>query len=132
MEAIIIALAPQLLTLLGAVFAGLGSWGIAILKSKVKIEAGKVALEQVDRVVGAVVGNLTQGVGAQIKEATVDGKLTSADKIRLKDAAVSNVKELLSKEVTKAASSAIDDLESYVSQKIEDTVRANKLLKLLP
>jgi len=60
MDAIIASAAPQLVTIAGAILLGLASWGIAVLRSKCKLEAGKAALDEVDQVVKAVVGNLTQ------------------------------------------------------------------------
>jgi len=126
MEAILIALAPQIVPVVGALVIGLATWGIAILKKKVKMEAGKVALDQVDQIVGTVVGNLTQTTVKAMKAATKNGRLTAENKRELKAFAVNQAKELISTEVSKAASGAVDSLTNYINQKVEEKVLAAK------
>lgn len=126
MEAILIALAPQIIPVVGALIIGLATWGIAILKKKVKMEAGKVALDQVDQIVGTVVGNLAQTTVKTLKAATKNGRLTADKKRELKDFAVNQAKYLISTTVSKAASGAVDNLTNYINQKIEEKVLAGK------
>jgi len=122
MEAIFVAIAPQVVPVVGALLVGLVSWGIAILKKKVKLEAGKAALDQVDQIVGTVVGNLGQTAVKKMKEAATDGHLTRQEKGNLKSTAIAEVERLVSREVSKAASKAVDDLGDYVGKKIEERV----------
>jgi len=90
------------------------------------MEAGKVALDQVDQIVGTVVGNLTQTTVKTLKAATKNGRLTKEKKHELKDFAVNQAKELISTEVSKAASGAVDSLTNYINQKVEEKVLAAK------
>jgi hypothetical protein len=126
MESILLAIAPQVIPVVGALVLGLASWGIAILKKKVKMETGKVALDQVDQIVGTVVGSLSQTAVKGLKAAAKDGHLTSGEKRNLKMKAVVQVKHLIATEVSKAASGAVDDLSSYISQKVEEKVLGAK------
>lgn len=126
MEAILIGIAPQIIPIVGALLVGLASWGIAILKKKVKMEAGKVALDQVDQIVGTVVGNLTQTTVKQLKAATKDGRLSDQEKRNMKRSAVNLAKHLIADGVSKAASGAVDDLTDYINQKVEEKVLAAK------
>lgn len=132
MEAILIALAPQIIPVVGALLVGLASWGIAILKKKVKMEAGKVALDQVDQIIGTVVGNLAQTTAKGLRAAAKDGKLTSGEKKELKDFAVKHAKYLISDQVSKAASASIDDLTAYINHKVEEKVLATKVVRPAP
>lgn len=122
MDAILTELAPQLITLAGLILIGLASWSIAILETKVKVEAGKAALDQVNQIITAVVGNLSQTVADELKEAAADGKLTKAEQARLKQKAIEDARNLLSKELTKAAQKAVSNLDTYISKKIEEQV----------
>jgi len=126
MEAILLALAPQIVPVVGALLVGLATWGIAILKKKVKLEAGKVALDQVDQIVGTVVGNLAQTTVKKMKAATKSGRLTKEKQYELRNFAISQAKELISTEVSKAASGAVDNLANYINQKVEEKVLATK------
>ncbi len=126
MEAILISIASQLVPIIGALLVGLASWGIAILKKKVKIEAGKAALDQVDQIVGTVVGSLAQTTAKGLRAAAEDGHLTSQEKQNLKTDAVLQTKFLISDQVSKAASASIDDLTTYIHQKVEEKVLAAK------
>ena len=112
--------------LVGALLVGLATWGIAILKKKVNLEAGKVALDQVDQIVGTVVGNLTQTTVKKLRAATKNGRLTKEKQYELRNFAISQAKELISTEVSKAASGAVDNLTNYINQKVEEKVLAAK------
>ena len=126
MESLLIAIAPELIALLGVVISGLATWGIMLLKHKVRIEAGINALDTVDVIIDAVVGNLAQTVAKKVREATKDGHLPKAKRAELKVKAMTEAKALLSAEVRKAAQKAVSNLNEYVSKKIEDSVRASK------
>jgi hypothetical protein len=126
MEQALINAAPQLITVGAALLIALAGWGIKVLKRKVNFEAGKAALDEVDRAVQAVVGNLSQTTVENLKAAGADGVWTMEEKAHIKTLAIQNVKSLLSTETTKAANKIVTDLGTYVTQKIEEQVLANK------
>ena len=126
MQSVLIAIAPQLVTVAGVILLGLASWGIAMLKSKVKFEAGKTALDEVDRAVQAVVGNLNQTLVKELKTMSADGVWTADEKAIMKSRACNQVHKLLTTEVTKSAEKIVIDLGDYVDKKIEEQVLATK------
>lgn len=126
MESIFIAIGPELISLAGTVLIALVGWGIALLRQKVKIEAGKSALDQIDQIVGTVVGNLAQTSAKALKAASKDGHLSKVEKSRLKIQAYNNAKFLISKEIGTAALKSTTELDDYVSKKIEERVLAGK------
>ena len=126
MEQVLLNVAPQLITVGAALLIALATWGIAILKRKVNFEAGTAALDEVDRAVQAVVGNLSQTMVKEMKAAGADRVWTAQEKTHIKTLAVQNVNSLLSTETTKAANKIVTDLGAYVTQKIEEQVLANK------
>ena len=122
MESILLAIAPELISLVGVALVALASWGIALLKQKVKIEAAKSALDQIDQIVGVVVGNLSQTSVKDLKIVSKDGHLTKVEKDRLKIRAFNNAKLLISEAIKKAASIGITSLDVYINKKIEERV----------
>jgi len=129
MESFLIARAPELVTLAGTIVIALAGWGIALLRQKVKIEVGKKALDIIDSIIRAVVGNLTQTVANDIKAASKDGHLPKAERATLKLKAMNEARVLISKEITKAASKAVSNVNEYMTKKIEDQVLASKIGK---
>ncbi len=126
METLLIAAAPELITLLGVILTGLATWGIALLKQRVKAEVALTALETVDSIISAIVGNLSQTSAKQMRAASEDGHLSKDEKIKLKRFARDEANWLISAEVAKAASSAVKSLDAYISKKIEERVGASK------
>lgn len=126
MEALLVALAPQLMELIGIALAGLATWGIALLKKKTTADVAQSALDHVDRVTSTVVDSLTQTVAAELKKAAADGKLTAEEIGSLKDNAINQTRSLLSDSVMSAATSVVGDLNSYIATKIEAQVLVQK------
>ncbi len=126
METLLIAAAPELITLLGVILTGLATWGIALLKQRVKAEVALTALDTVDSIISAIVGNLSQTSAKQMKAASEDGHLSKEEKTKLKRFARDEANRLISAEVVKAASSAVKSLDAYISKKIEERVGASK------
>lgn len=126
METILITIAPELITLAGTILVALATWGIALLKQKVKIETAKSALDQIDQIVGVVVGNLSQTSAKDFRKASEDGHLSKTDKTRLKIKAFNNARVLISQEIEKAAVKSITNLDIYLNKKIEERVLAGK------
>ena len=122
----VINLMAALIPPLAAVIIGLASWGLAIVRSKIKLEAGKTALDQIDRIIGTVVGDISQTAAEEMKRAAADGKLSTAEKQRLKDIAVNRTYDMISSEVLNAASKTVDDVGDYVNRRIEERVLAGK------
>ncbi|MCK5601649.1 hypothetical protein KAR91_07270 [Candidatus Pacearchaeota archaeon] len=129
MESFLIAIAPELITLAGTILVALAGWGIALLRQKVKIEAGKKALDTIDSIISAVVGNLSQTVAKGIKAKSKDGHLPKSERATLKLKAMNEARILISKEIAKAASKAVSNVNEYVAKKIEDQVLASKIGK---
>jgi len=129
MEAFLIAIAPELISLAGVALVALASWGLALLRQKVRIEAGKKALDIIDSIISAVVGNLSQTVAKGIKAKSKDGHLPKPERATLKLKAMNEVRTLISKEVAKAASKAVDSVNEYVAKRIEDQVLTSKIGK---
>ena len=126
MESILIAIAPELISLLGVAVVSLAGWGIALLRQKVKIEAGKKALDIIDSIISAVVGNISQTSARAFKAASKDGHLSKTEKAQLKIKAFNNAKILISKEVEKAVVRGVANLDVYIGKKIEERVLAGK------
>lgn len=122
MEAFLISIAPELISLLGVALAGLATWAISLLRQKVKAEVAINALDAVDSIVAAVVGNLSQTAVKEMRAASKDGHLSKEEKTKLKRFARDEAMRLISKEVAKAASNAVDSLDSYLSKRIEEQV----------
>ena len=126
MEDALLNVAPQLITVGAALLIALAGWGIKVLKSKVNFEAGKAALDEVDRAVQAVVGNLNQTLVKELKTMSADGVWTADEKAIMKSRACNQVHKLLTTEVTKSAEKIVIDLGDYVDKKIEEQVLAGK------
>lgn len=126
METFLIALTTQTLPLLAPVLVALAAWGVAILKKKTDSDLARNALEQVDQVVGTVVGKISQTVVQDLKAAAKDGKLTDREKSEMKRRAILGTNDLLTEAVTTAAGRAVSDLQGYIGQKIEEQVLAQK------
>jgi len=125
-ESILAALAAQILPAVGLALVGLVTWGISLLKAKINSDLGKNALDQLNQIIAAVVGQLTQTVVEQTKASAPNGKLTDKEKRDLKNIAILQINALLTEGVTKAASVAVGDLQGYISKKIEEQVLAQK------
>jgi len=127
MEAILIGAAAQyLIPIIGTLLVALAAWGISVLKSKVNSENAKNALDEVGAIVQTVVGGLSQTTAQAMKDAAADGKLTGSEKTSLKLTAINKIKNQLSDELVKHASQAVNNLDSYISEKIEDCVLRTK------
>lgn len=126
MEEVLLKLGVELIPVFALVITGLATWGIAILKSKVDSEAGKQALDEIDQIVGTVVGKLAQTTARDLKKASKDGHLSKDEMVALKAEAVNKVRSLMSKQITKSSKKAINDLHLYIHDKIEEKVLAVK------
>ena len=126
METFLVLLAAQMLPAVGVLLMGLATWGISLIKKKTDSEVAKNALNQVDRVIGAVVGQLSQTVADDLKANSRDGRLTDEQKMDLKNKAILQVNSLLTENVVIAAARTVSDLQAYINQKIEQEVLAQK------
>jgi len=128
METILIGAAAQyLIPLLGTVITGLVGWGVVVLKKKTDLDVAKTALDQVDQIVGTVVGNLSQTTAKDLKKLSQDGHLSKADRLNLRSTAFSQAKQLVSTQVSRAAEKSVDNLGQYIRDKIEERVLAGKI-----
>lgn len=126
MEGFLIQLGIQILPAIGLVLVGLATWGIALLKKKIDNEIAKNALEEVNHIVAAVVGQISQTTAEAFKSAAPDGKLTDAQKGILKKTAMQQINGLLGKELFTGTAKIVTDFQSYLSRKIEEQVLQQK------
>ena len=115
-----------LIPALGVIITGLVGWGVRTLQKKTDSDLAKNALDEVDRIVGTVVGNIAQTSAKQMKAASKDGHLSDAEKTTLRGLAVRQAKYLISQEVIKAAQKSTPNIHKYIQDKIEERVGAGK------
>ena len=127
MEAILIStLAQYLIPALGVIITGLVGYGISMLKKKTNSDIAKNALDEVDRIVGAVVGSVAQVSAKRIKAAAKDGHLSQEERDSLKTGTIRQVEFLISEQVAQAAEQSVPNLNRYIQNKIEERVLAQK------
>jgi hypothetical protein len=71
------------------------------------VKSPKISLELLDETVMTAVKDLQQTVVDEIKAANADGKITDAEKLKIKDAALTNVKSYLGAKGTRVLSGLI-------------------------
>lgn len=127
-EAILISgiVSQYVIPLVGVVITGLVGYGVSLLKRKINSDMAKTALDQIDQIVGTVVGQFAQTGAKALKLASADGHLSQVDKDKLKTAALQEAKYLISTELAKAAETSVEHLDSYMFNKIEDWVPIKK------
>lgn len=115
MREVIIEVAVKVLgaVLMGVVsvfFAYIGKW---IAKTK-KLETVSAAMDELERVVKAVVGDLQQTIVEKLKEASEDGKLTKTDIEYLGQELVCRVADQLSYPAAETLAAAGADIEGMI------------------
>lgn len=126
MEIILAALIAHAMPAIGMALTGLVGWGISLLKQRTQSDLARNALDQVDQVVGTVVGGLAQTTAKELRAAAADGHLSAEDRLKLKQFALVQSQALLTVEVVAAAGRSVTNLEDYVARKIEEQVAAGK------
>lgn len=127
MREVIIEVTVQVLgaVLMGVVsvaFAYIGKW---IAKTK-KLETVAVAMDELERVVKAVVGDLEQTMVGKLKAVTEDGKLSKADIEYLGHELVSRTADQLSYPAANALAAAGCDVESMIHSIAESYINKIK------
>jgi len=85
MESILLQLTTQIAVPVASVLILTATgYGLKLLRSKIKLEEGKIALDQVDKVVSTVVGRLSQTVAKEMRAASADGHLSVEEAKALK------------------------------------------------
>jgi len=96
------------------------------IKSKVNSEYLRGVLVRLDEAVVTAVKGLQQTVVDEIKAANADGKITEAEKKRIKDSALANVKSYLGAKGINVLSEVLGlsggALDGFLSSKIESAV----------
>lgn len=115
-----------LIPALGVIITGLVGWGVRALQQKTNSDLAKNALDEVDRIVGTVVGNLAQTSAKRLRALAKDGHLSDSEKNTLKMGAFQQAKYLISQEVIKAAQKSTPNIHKYIQDKIEERVGAGK------
>lgn len=101
------------------------------IRSKVDNEYLRGVLVRLDDAVVTAVKDLQQTVVAEIKAATADGKISEAEKQRIKDAAVANVKSYLGTKGIRVLAEVLGlsggALDSFLGSKVEAAVHDLRL-----
>jgi hypothetical protein len=101
------------------------------IRSKVDNEYLRSVLVRLDDAVITAVKDLQQTVVAEIKAATADGKISEAEKQRIKDAAVANVKSYLGTKGIRVLAEVLGlsggALDSFLGSKVEAAVHDLRL-----
>lgn len=111
------------------VIAGFGILGGQVLfrlKSKLKNENIKMALDQIAKITKAVVLNLNQTVVANIKSKSDDGKLTAEDIRDVKAKAITLIKAQAQNEFLDLLEKNTIDVDSLLDSSIEASVFESK------
>ena len=103
----------------------------SFIRSKVDNEYLRGVLVRVDDAVVTAVKDLQQTVVAEIKAASDDGKISEAEKRRIKDAAVANVKSYLGAKGIRVLAEVLGlsggALDSFLGSKVEAAVHDLRL-----
>lgn len=98
---------------------------IAEIETSNIIKYSKIARDAVytvDEIIGNVVNELDDTVKKEILAATEDGKLTTIEKVNLKNKAIELINKEVSESIKDFATSIVGDLDSYISTVIENKV----------
>lgn len=116
------ALAPVVFSLVSA----LVSWGVYELtkffRTKTKNENVNDAISHICHTVETTVQGMEQEMVAAAKSAAADGKLTKKEAVNMKNIALTRVRSQVPYKITKIANKAINDMERFISAKIEKAV----------
>ncbi len=103
----------------------------SFIRSKVDNEYLRGVLVRLDDAVVTAVKDLQQTVVAEIKAASADGKISEAEKRRIKDAAVANVKSYLGAKGIRVLAEVLGlsggALDSFLGSKVEAAVHDLRL-----
>lgn len=99
----------------------------AQLEAQVKDANIRNALTTAESTISAVVGETAQTTVDAIKSVSADGKLTPDDAQKIKDAAASKIRQLMSDNVYASLHSVIADVDAWIESKIEAAVKELKL-----
>ncbi len=102
------------------------TWGLAemskFFKVKKESEVASKAFKEVSEIVNVVVSDVAQGMASDIKEASLDGKLSKEEKELLKKQAVDKVFKHLPEMTKKTVSLSVNSLQNFIEDKIEQVV----------
>lgn len=126
MTEILEVMAAQIIPAVAVVLATLLSIGMVHLTKWLKLKTGSEALEAAGQIVAATVNEIAATTVKSFKVAATDGKLTLKEAKDVKNVAIFRIKSQMPVTVAKAACTAIGDLDSFISGKIEQLVAENK------
>ena len=116
----------QLYPIIGTILLALLSWGsaefISFIRKKTKNERLAEALTSISTESISAVNEVEQ----TLRRALSDGKLDENEKKQLKSVAVRKVKERMIPMVMKVAQKNLNDVDDYISGKVEEAVLKNK------
>jgi|SRR5690606_5156506 len=115
---VVLALVPVLGT---ALLALIGA-GIAYLRARYKWMSELRIVEQVESTLYALVQEANQTLVEEARKAREDGKLTPEEAKKIKEAVMERFKEIVTEEQSKVLKAIADDVEAWLSAKIEELV----------
>ena len=131
MDEFLATMTTALVPILGTVITALVSWGAVELtryiKTKTKNEAAQNAIALICDAAETTVAKFNQTVIPILKEKAADGKLTKADIIAVKEAAMLEVKKQIPAVVDSAAKMSVTSINELIAGKIEKAVGERKI-----
>lgn len=131
MSALLSTLAAALIPAAGSILTGLVSMALIKIKAyvatKTKNELVDAALTRITHTVNTTVAGITQTMVAELKAASVDGKLPDDAALAVKAAAFNAVMAQLPEAVKTDAMMGVNSLVQLVNTKIEAAVLAQKV-----
>lgn len=129
-ETILAAIVPTVLPGAGALVMGLVSLALVSVKNYVTAKTNNVlaenALTRITHTAETVVASLNQTVVQGLKDASADGKLSKDEAVNVKNQAIDTIKAQLPEAIKQNAGLGINDLEQFITAKIEQAVGHTK------
>lgn len=126
MNQLIAETTPIIVNALTILIPALAAYIVFIIRKKIGLENNKIVLETIDNVVKPIVMDLSQTVVKDLKKAAKDNKVDNQELKDIKEQAIKKVKKQMNKQLTKQANKAVNCLNTYISNKIEETIFKSK------
>lgn len=128
-----------ILTAGAGIVGTLATWGLVLFRSWIKAKVASIqdkqlregvehAMGRLDFIASTIVADINQ----RVKLARADGKLTPEEAAKIKTIALARVKAQIPPYLAETLASAVQDLDRYISAKIEQQVLVQKPLGRKP
>ena len=108
-----------LIPTIGKVIVALVSWGLYILQVKVKNDKAKIAIDILDDIIVATTKDMQQVLVEELKDTKA---FTKGRQAEIKQKVIRQVKEIAKESILNAVEKSVNNLDAYISKKIEKTV----------